>query len=65
MELDYLVVDVFTDTTLASNSLASDLFHSVQTNRRGSPMRAGRAAPLLWQMDGFSCRDAHAFNRLS
>src|ERR1035437_5048858 len=35
------------------------------TNRRGWPMRAGWAAPLLWQNDGFSCRDAHAFNRIS
>jgi hypothetical protein len=23
------------------------------------------AALFLWQKDGFSCRDAHAFNRLS
>jgi len=28
-------------------------------------MCAWRAAPFLWQKDGFSCRDAHAFNRNS
>jgi hypothetical protein len=33
--------------------------------RRGSRMFASRAALLLGQKDGFSCRDAHAFNRFS
>ena len=49
---------------------ASDLYLSAQFNicewqARGSPMCASGAALFLWQKDGFSCRDAHAFNRLS
>jgi hypothetical protein len=95
MELDYFVVDVFTDTAPAGNPLAVVLRpaaveqaegvrvawrsagRAISTcqlkskaglhgwNRRGSPMCAWRAAPFLWQKDSFSCRNAHAFNRLS
>jgi hypothetical protein len=76
MDMDYFVVDVFTDRALGDNPLAvvmspdsvkqagPAICSSLQRrNRRGSSMCAWRAAPFLLQRDSFSCRDAHAFNR--
>ena len=50
----------------ASRSAGRAIFFSPRKKKpRGSPMCGWRAAPFLLQRDGFSCSDAHTFNRHS